>query len=995
MAMANVATELASRGLRVLAIDFDLEAPGLERYFQVPVEEVHASRGVIDLIDAFKRTLSGSGSMAEDAEFRRLSNYILRGIVEYGRGARLDLMPAGRRASDDDKRAYALAVRTFDWQDFYFNWEGEAFFEWLRRTLIGPGEQQYDVVLADSRTGVTEMGGVCACQLADAVVMLCAPNRQNIEVTRELAADLNSPEVQRLRRNRAPLQIVVVPARVEQRLPELRDDFEQRFDAAFAAYRPPAHIALGMAAHDLALPYVPEWAFNEQVMTQRVSAGPGPPDRWRHLTDALLVLADDSVPAAQRNDALQALQPQGAAMEGVDAPAAFDPTTRSAGVDAYLSCAQTARGTVRELLAALEASGQRLRIEFGEAEAYGNERDLPPTASEQLRHAQVLVLFADARGVRPWQRAELKLARSLPRVPAIVQVLLPDAAEDAFELAFGDSLRDCTLIDLRRWPDERSSAWLLAQALERGSALRADGPGSAAAAAPDSDGPDGPDGGPFPGAVAYGEGDAAVFGGRAAQVEAMRVLVLGRRRMVLVGPAGAGKTSLVRAGLFPALRGGADVSAMQWVDLRGSGGDESAWRPALNAAQQLPASALVVIDHADEAGDAALQAVAGFWQREDGPRLLLVWRDAPLAQSEAEASRRWALEGTAAAARPEHPLHHACSCSAAASALLELAAQAPSIDLAPLDGDGLRAAAEAALARAGRRAETGLLERLFGDAGTAPSAAAVQRVLRLLWAQQLRGWLTNDAYDRAGGIDGPFLAELERQLGAANTADREALHSLLLRLLRRGDDGSLHLRPFSWARGVAQPVLGGRAAVLVQALAAAGVLVVQRQGQDLQVTLAHKPRDWAGLDPLFELTGGWRAHVFQIATAYASWAAGGCRRRGRRHPRADRPACADAVPVRRRGGFCDAATRHQPPRHPQPCARVAGRAGADRGRCFLRLAAVSRPGRTGGAGRGGGQRGVGLGPDLARAGHCRGALADRTGSGGAGSGSVGGTGAQR
>ena len=33
MALANVAVLLARRGLRVLAVDWDLEAPGLERYF--------------------------------------------------------------------------------------------------------------------------------------------------------------------------------------------------------------------------------------------------------------------------------------------------------------------------------------------------------------------------------------------------------------------------------------------------------------------------------------------------------------------------------------------------------------------------------------------------------------------------------------------------------------------------------------------------------------------------------------------------------------------------------------------------------------------------------------------------------------------------------------------------------------------------------------------------------------------------------------------------
>src|SRR5215467_9888199 len=39
MALANVAVLLARRGLRVLVVDWDLEAPGLERYFSYfPIE---------------------------------------------------------------------------------------------------------------------------------------------------------------------------------------------------------------------------------------------------------------------------------------------------------------------------------------------------------------------------------------------------------------------------------------------------------------------------------------------------------------------------------------------------------------------------------------------------------------------------------------------------------------------------------------------------------------------------------------------------------------------------------------------------------------------------------------------------------------------------------------------------------------------------------------------------------------------------------------------
>ncbi|MFT3817785.1 MAG: SUMF1/EgtB/PvdO family nonheme iron enzyme [Rubrivivax sp.] len=875
MAMANIAWELASRGLRVLAIDFDLEAPGLERYFSVPVADVHASKGVIDLIDAFKRALSGSGSMADDAEFRQLPQFIRRGVADFGRRGRLDLMPAGRRASEDDKRAYALAVRTFDWQDFYFNWEGEAFFEWLRRALVGPGDAPYDVVLADSRTGVTEMGGVCACQLADVVVMLSAPNHQNLDGTRELAADLHSPEVQRLRRNRPPLAIVVVPARVEQRLPEARADFERRFDEAFAALRPPAHAALGLSADDLALPYVPEFAFEEQVTNRPVAGGQALTERYQHLADALLVLAGDTVPAELREAARRALRPETAAgpePKAVSAPA-FDPSRRSAGVDAYLSCPRGSRPLLLDLLAALERTGARFRTEFGEAEAFGAERDLPLTAAEQLGHAEVLVLCADAQGISPWQRAELKVARGLPRPPAIVRLLLPGAVDDAFELAFGQTLRDCTLIDLRRWPAERSGVLLLAEALARGAA------GAEQTQASPKSAPLQPpgtvEGSPFPGSAAYGEGDAAVFGGRRDAIERLRALAVSQRRLLLVGPSGAGKTSLVLAGLFPALRGGREVPALEHVNLRSAVAGDARWRDALQRALQQPATALVVLDHVDEADDEVLQAVLQAWARDDGPRLLLVWRAAPLAQAESQALHAWRNEGRAAAAQPEHRLHRACRFGDAAEALLAALDAAPRIELAALDAESLRAAVETALAYSGRRAEPGLLERLFTDAGPQPAAAAVQRLLRQLWRQQQRGWLTNEAYDRVGGLDGYFIAELERRLAATPPADRDGLNALLLRLLRRADDGAIVLQPFSWARSVTLPVLAGRAAALVQRLAAAGILQVQRQGDDVWVGIAHRPRDWPGLDALRDAAARWLAPSLQVAAAYAAWSAGG------------------------------------------------------------------------------------------------------------------------
>ena len=190
MALAGVAHILAKQNLKVLVIDFDLEAPGLERYFfdRDRCRSIRAQPGLMDLIQTYRKALSDEAAF-EKAEFKQLDRFILNAInVAGSKGGSVDLMTAGQREPQQKLHEYSLAVRSFDWQDFFHNWKGDLFFDWLRRQLIDPSTG-YDVVLVDSRTGVTEMGGVCAYQLADVAVLLCAPNYQNLEGTRDVVLD--------------------------------------------------------------------------------------------------------------------------------------------------------------------------------------------------------------------------------------------------------------------------------------------------------------------------------------------------------------------------------------------------------------------------------------------------------------------------------------------------------------------------------------------------------------------------------------------------------------------------------------------------------------------------------------------------------------------------------------------------------------------------------------------------------------------------------------
>ncbi len=59
MALANVAWILAASGRRVLVVDWDLESPGLHRFFLPFLDEstVSATPGVIDMINDYATRL--------------------------------------------------------------------------------------------------------------------------------------------------------------------------------------------------------------------------------------------------------------------------------------------------------------------------------------------------------------------------------------------------------------------------------------------------------------------------------------------------------------------------------------------------------------------------------------------------------------------------------------------------------------------------------------------------------------------------------------------------------------------------------------------------------------------------------------------------------------------------------------------------------------------------------------------------------------------------
>jgi MinD-like ATPase involved in chromosome partitioning or flagellar assembly len=199
MGLANVAVELAKRGKRVLMVDFDLEAPGLDTYpFQ---RSRHPKPGLVDFITEYIRT----GKSPDAAEYMYQTSPL-------GSDEELWIMPAGKQDESYDER-----FRSIDWNDLYEHQDGFLLFEDLKAQW--KSNLALDYVLVDSRTGHTDIGGICTRQLPDAVAIFFVPNEQNRRGLKPIVEDIRSEES-------GPLKKVIELLFVMANVPDLQDEEE-------------------------------------------------------------------------------------------------------------------------------------------------------------------------------------------------------------------------------------------------------------------------------------------------------------------------------------------------------------------------------------------------------------------------------------------------------------------------------------------------------------------------------------------------------------------------------------------------------------------------------------------------------------------------------------------------------------------------------------------------------------------------------------------------
>lgn len=191
MALANIAYELSKRKQKVLVVDWDLEAPGIERYFSSFKIE-NSSEGLLQLLVAFK----------SDSE-PNYQDYLWK--IETLNEFPISLLNSGR---DKDPAIYSSLLQSFDWSDFFSNKNGGLHLESLREAW----HKDFDFVLIDSRTGLSDSSGICTILMPDILIPMFTANYQSLFGIRDIVKYIQTAR-QKLEVDRMALTILPIPSR--------------------------------------------------------------------------------------------------------------------------------------------------------------------------------------------------------------------------------------------------------------------------------------------------------------------------------------------------------------------------------------------------------------------------------------------------------------------------------------------------------------------------------------------------------------------------------------------------------------------------------------------------------------------------------------------------------------------------------------------------------------------------------------------------------------
>jgi WD40 repeat protein len=493
-----------------------------------------------------------------------------------------------------------------------------------------------------------------------------------------------------------------------------------------------------------------------------------------------------------------------------------------------------------------------------------------------LQASAACAYFVGPHGEGDWSRMELDVARSRAakeRAFRLFPVLLPGVSEPFDRTRLPPFLSHTTWVDLRLGTQAVGAFQALVNAIKGV-------PTGAPAAAADDGRP------PYRGLLPFGVDDAEFFFGRDADVQRVLEKLRGGRFVAVLGPSGSGKSSLVRAGVVPALQAGGIASSESWPIRLVRPGALPLTVMAASLADFVGRPPGVVLDEL-RIDERALHLATEAFLGDRGPEARVCW---VVDQAEElftlchDESERAAFIGALsyAAAIPHGRTTVVLTMRAdfyprlaAFPSLAALVADSNYL-VAPLDVDGLRAAIQEPAHRAGLQFEEGLVDTILGDVVDRPGALPLlQHALLELWQRRRGSMLTLEAYRESGGVEAALANRAEATYASFTVEEQEIARRALLRLTLPGDGTEDTRRRAAFRELIGSPLEVDAVEAVINRLAESRLVTVSRAegSADAWVDLSHEalirgwPRMRAWIDDDREAL---RVHR-RIADAAAEW----------------------------------------------------------------------------------------------------------------------------
>ena len=294
--LANTAAVLAGWGYKVLCVDWDLEAPGLQGFFQ-------------DYISAPKAGLVEWAQDHAADKFPDWRDYLTPARLPGGNPNQpLDLLLAGRPDA-----TYVSRLQQLSWDDLFANHKFGTFLEETRAQWLA----SYDLILVDSRTGISDSGGICTVHLPDVLLLALATNEQNLNGVAQVGRRVVDRRGE-LPFDRVGLLVLPVVSKLEMNEFELAEDWLGRIADKLGDFYEPwldAELKPADVLRLTAIPYFTYWAYGESLAVLREARPQASTVSYHvHTIAALLArhLADTQGLAANRDEYVAAARRSGA-----------------------------------------------------------------------------------------------------------------------------------------------------------------------------------------------------------------------------------------------------------------------------------------------------------------------------------------------------------------------------------------------------------------------------------------------------------------------------------------------------------------------------------------------------------------------------------------------------------------------------------------------------------------------------------------------------------